>query len=205
MRGGTRHLVLPIPRRIWILAGGNCILAANSTVAALHNQLSTALSMERLSCRFDCFALRSVDPAGTAGIVALFGPPFSSAEDRSVSSFHRLAVYFYARLSATVLLSRRASALVIIPVSFAPEYSEVPSILRTLSKLRGSHDRQTKNLSRDGGLLRRLSHAQALRNDDHVGGGFADLESFLEQRRVEGGLEIEAKERLGQSLAHFVE
>jgi hypothetical protein len=133
MRGGTWHLVLPIPRRIWIPARGNCILAADATVPALHYQFSAALPMESLSRGFDCFALRLVDPTGTADIIALFRPPFSFAEDRSVSPFHRSAAYFYARLSATVLLSRQ-SVLVIIPVSLRRNVRKSPFVLRLLSK-----------------------------------------------------------------------
>src|SRR5205085_6282379 len=53
-------------------------------------------------------------------------------------------------------------------------------------------------------LLGRSGYTQTLGNDDHVGRSFANLEGFLEQRRVEGSLEIETKERFGQSLAHLV-
>jgi hypothetical protein len=49
-----------------------------------------------------------------------------------------------------------------------------------------------------------LRDSKPLRDDDHIRRRFADLESFLEQWRIEGGLQIESKERFGERLAHFI-
>src|SRR5688572_24346462 len=64
---------------------------------------------------------------------------------------------------------------------------------------------QPKRLRRDRRMLRRLGHAETLGNDHHIGSRLANLECLFEQRGVEGSLEIEAKERFRQCLAHVVE
>src|ERR1700741_4950645 len=53
-------------------------------------------------------------------------------------------------------------------------------------------------------MLWRLLHPDTLGDDHHVGSSLANLERFLQKRRVEGSLKVETEERLGQGLPHVI-